>query len=178
MIFIPFLHFCVLWFRKGTCFGDKDMKLQKLACDKYWLTHLWSPLTWWVSLLFCTLAPAPARAQAQHQHRKYQLGYLDSTENSTQQYWPSLDLTIHSGIFVGQPLITTGLVVFSDHWLEGDSTSPSPFLSPVLSSSLPDLSVNTSPPRSSSPAPQCAAQLLKCILNSLEMFYDFWLAFS
>ena len=29
-----------------------------------WLTHLWSPLTWWVCFLFCTLAPAPAPAQA------------------------------------------------------------------------------------------------------------------
>ena len=43
-------------------------------------------------------------------HRKYQLGYLGSTEDSTQQYWTSLNLSIQSRIFVGQPLITTGLV--------------------------------------------------------------------
>ena len=32
-----------------------------------WLTHHWSPVTWWVCLLFCNWAQAPEQAQAQAQ---------------------------------------------------------------------------------------------------------------
>ena len=33
----------------------------------YWLTHLWSPLTWWVSPYSALWARAPAQAKAQAQ---------------------------------------------------------------------------------------------------------------
>ena len=36
----------------------------------FWLTHLWSPLTWWVCFLFCTLA----QAQAPHRAQKVSTG--------------------------------------------------------------------------------------------------------
>ena len=58
-----------------------------------WLTHLWSPLTWWVCFLFCILAPGTSTSTSTG-HRKYQLTQLGSTEDSTQQQCTSLDLTI------------------------------------------------------------------------------------
>ena len=83
-----------------------------IGISEYWLTHLWIPLvTQWVSSYSALLA----QAQAPHKHRKYQLGWLESTEDSTKHYWPSLSLTISSGISVGQPLIKRVLFFNTHH---------------------------------------------------------------
>ena len=87
----------------------KKLHKQCPYCWQNWLTHLWLHLEP-SGLALILHSGHKHRHQHKHKHRKYQLGYLDSTEDLTQQYWTSLDLTIHSGIFVGQPLITTGLV--------------------------------------------------------------------
>ena len=101
------------WFFNFTLFRSKiGLGDQDFQGNMNWLTHPWSPLAWWVTLVISLVGTSMGTARALAPSASRNLSFLSS--NLAQTFW--LVTLVILASYVGQPQNTSGLVKSNITW--------------------------------------------------------------